>query len=116
VIEKAHDDAGSPVSEADDLLVEMRLAHGVRTICFMRSRRGESKMIKRFASRTAREGDKGDSRPIAPSGGLHPSKQRREIEAQLRLGTCCRGGKPDALSSGNSRGESMRPSASNTRT
>ena len=70
VIEQRTMTRRSPVSEAADLLVEL-VSRGVRTICFMRSRRG-IELINRFAStklarRRARAAWPSASPPTAPA-------------------------------------------------
>ncbi len=75
----------SPVSEAADLLVEL-VSRGVRTICFMRSRRG-IELINRFASMKLAEEGRGElADRIAPYRAGYTPQQRREIEAQLSSG------------------------------
>src|SRR4051794_1802502 len=75
----------SPVSEAADLLVEL-VSRGVRTICFMRSRRG-IELINRFASdELARRGQGALADRIAPYRAGYTPQQRREIESQLASG------------------------------
>ena len=85
VIEQRTQTRRSPVSEAADLLVEL-VSRGVRTICFMRSRRG-IELINRFASTKLAEEGKGDlADRIAPYRAGYTPQQRREIEAQLSSG------------------------------
>src|SRR5205085_3166962 len=72
-------------SEAADLLVEL-IGRGVRTICFMRSRRGVE-LINRFASDKLAEDGRGElANRIAPYRAGYTPQQRREIEAQLASG------------------------------
>jgi DEAD/DEAH box helicase domain-containing protein len=85
VIEQRTMTRRSPVSEAADLLVEL-VSRGVRTICFMRSRRG-IELINRFASdELARRGQGALADRIAPYRAGYTPQQRREIEAQLASG------------------------------
>src|ERR687898_2868502 len=82
VIEQRTMTRRSAVSEAADLLVEL-VSRGVRTICFMRSRRG-IELINRFASdELARRGQGELARRIAPYRAGYTPQQRREIESQL---------------------------------
>jgi DEAD/DEAH box helicase domain-containing protein len=85
VIEQNTQTRRSAVSEAADLLCEL-VQRGVRTICFMRSRRG-IELINRFASmRLAEEGHGDLAERIAPYRAGYTPQQRREIEAQLASG------------------------------
>src|SRR5262249_57656715 len=83
----------SPVSEAADLLVEL-VTRGVRTICFMRSRRG-IELINRFASMKLAEDGRGElADRIAPYRAGYTPQQRREIESQLASGDLLAGAAP----------------------
>jgi DEAD/DEAH box helicase domain-containing protein len=94
----------SPVSEAADLLVEL-VSRGVRTICFMRSRRG-IELINRFASMKLAEEGKGDlADRIAPYRAGYTPQQRREIESQLSSGELLAVASTDALELGIDVGE-----------
>jgi DEAD/DEAH box helicase domain-containing protein len=85
VIEQHTQTRRSAVSEAADLLCEL-VQRGVRTICFMRSRRG-IELINRFASmRLAEEGHGDLAERIAPYRAGYTPQQRREIESQLASG------------------------------
>jgi DEAD/DEAH box helicase domain-containing protein len=85
VIEQHTQTRRSAVSEAADLLCEL-VQRGVRTICFMRSRRG-IELINRFASMRLEEEGHGDlAKRIAPYRAGYTPQQRREIEAQLASG------------------------------
>ena len=85
VIEQHTQTRRSAVSEAADLLCEL-VQRGVRTICFMRSRRG-IELINRFASMKLAEEGHGDlAERIAPYRAGYTPQQRREIEAQLARG------------------------------
>src|ERR687897_179936 len=94
----------SPVSEAADLLVEL-VSRGVRTICFMRSRRG-IELINRFASMKLAEDGRGElAHRIAPYRAGYTPQQRREIEAQLASGDLLAVAATDALELGIDVGE-----------
>jgi DEAD/DEAH box helicase domain-containing protein len=85
VIEQHTQTRRSAISEAADLLCEL-VRRGVRTICFMRSRRG-IELINRFASMKLAEEGHGDlAERIAPYRAGYTPQQRREIEAQLASG------------------------------
>jgi DEAD/DEAH box helicase domain-containing protein len=104
VIEQRTMTRRSPVSEAADLLVEL-VTRGVRTICFMRSRRG-IELINRFASdELARRGRGGLADRIAPYRAGYTPQQRREIEAQLSSGELLAVAATDALELGIDVGE-----------
>jgi DEAD/DEAH box helicase domain-containing protein len=104
VIERHTMTRRSPVSEAADLLVEL-VSRGVRTICFMRSRRG-IELINRFASMKLAEDGKGDlADRIAPYRAGYTPQQRREIEAQLASGALLAVAATDALELGIDVGE-----------
>ena len=85
VIEQRTMTRRSPVSEAADLLVEL-VSRGVRTICFMRSRRG-IELINRFASdELVAEGQGGLADRIAPyRAGYTPAAAPRD-RVPARLG------------------------------
>ena len=94
----------SPVSEAADLLVEL-VSRGVRTICFMRSRRG-IELINRFASIKLAEDGRGElADRIAPYRAGYTPQQRREIESQLASGDLLAVAATDALELGIDVGE-----------
>ncbi len=104
VIEQRTMTRRSPVSEAADLLVEL-VSRGVRTICFMRSRRG-IELINRFASdELARRRQPGLAERIAPYRAGYTPQQRREIEAQLASGDLLAVAATDALELGIDVGE-----------
>ncbi|HEX6586893.1 MAG TPA: DEAD/DEAH box helicase, partial [Solirubrobacterales bacterium] len=104
VIEERTMTRRSPVSEAADLLVEL-VSRGVRTICFMRSRRG-IELINRFASdELARRGQGELAERIAPYRAGYTPQQRREIEAQLASGGLLAVAATDALELGIDVGE-----------
>jgi DEAD/DEAH box helicase domain-containing protein len=104
VIEQRTMTRRSPVSEAADLLVEL-VSRGVRTICFMRSRRG-IELINRFASdELVRRGQGEMAEGIAPYRAGYTPQQRREIEAQLASGDLLAVAATDALELGIDVGE-----------
>src|SRR5215475_7890582 len=86
------------------MLAEL-VSHGVRTICFLKSRRG-IELIQRFA----REGLEALAKPelaqrIAPYRGGYTPQQRREIEARLSSGELLAVVATDALELGIDIGE-----------
>ena len=104
VIEQRTMTRRSPVSEAADLLVEL-VSRGVRTICFMRSRRG-IELINRFASMKLAESGRGElAERIAPYRAGYTPQQRREIESQLAAGELLAVAATDALELGIDVGE-----------
>jgi DEAD/DEAH box helicase domain-containing protein len=104
VIEQRTMTRRSPVSEAADLLVEL-VSRGVRTICFMRSRRG-IELINRFASdELVRRGQGELADRIAPYRAGYTPQQRREIESQLASGDLLAVAATDALELGIDVGE-----------
>jgi DEAD/DEAH box helicase domain-containing protein len=75
----------SAVSEAADLLAEL-VTKGVRTICFMKSRRG-IELINKFATMKLTESGQGHlADRIAPYRAGYTPQQRREIEEKLASG------------------------------
>jgi DEAD/DEAH box helicase domain-containing protein len=75
----------SVLSEASDLLADL-VGEGVRTICFLRSRRG-IELIQRFARMRLEELGRGElAERIAPYRAGYTPAQRREIEARLAAG------------------------------
>jgi DEAD/DEAH box helicase domain-containing protein len=104
VIEERTQTRRSPISETADLLCEL-VTRGVRTICFMRSRRG-IELINRFASIRLREEGRGElAARIAPYRAGYTPQQRREIEAQLAAGELLAVTATDALELGIDIGE-----------
>jgi DEAD/DEAH box helicase domain-containing protein len=94
----------SALSEAADLLVDL-VSHGVRTICFLRSRRG-IELIQRFArDRLAAEGKPELAERIAPYRAGYTPQQRRQIEAELAAGELLAVVATDALELGIDVGE-----------
>ena len=75
----------SALAEAADLLAEL-VSQGVRTICFLKSRRG-IELIQRFARENLeRRGRPELAARIAPYRGGYTPQQRREIEDRLSGG------------------------------
>ena len=94
----------SALSEAADLLAEL-VSHDVRTICFLKSRRG-IELIQRFASENLeRRGKPELAKRIAPYRGGYTPQQRREIEARLSSGELLAVVATDALELGIDVGE-----------
>ena len=94
----------SALSEAADLLAEL-VIHNVRTICFLKSRRG-IELIQRFASENLeRRGKPELAKRIAPYRGGYTPQQRREIEARLSSGELLAVVATDALELGIDVGE-----------
>ncbi len=94
----------SALGEAADLLAEL-VSQGVRTICFLKSRRG-IELIQRFARENLeRRGKPELARRIAPYRGGYTPQQRREIEAQLADGKLLAVVATDALELGIDVGE-----------
>ncbi len=94
----------SSLSEAADLLAEL-VTHGVRTICFLKSRRG-IELIQRFARENLeRRGKPELAKRIAPYRGGYTPQQRREIEARLSSGELLAVVATDALELGIDVGE-----------
>jgi DEAD/DEAH box helicase domain-containing protein len=94
----------SALGEAADLLAEL-VTQGVRTICFLKSRRG-IELIQRFARENLERRGKGDlAKRIAPYRGGYTPQQRREIEARLSSGELLAVVATDALELGIDIGE-----------
>ena len=94
----------SALSEAADLLAEL-VSHEVRTICFLKSRRG-IELIQRFASENLeRRGKPELAKRIAPYRGGYTPQQRREIESRLSEGQLLAVVATDALELGIDVGE-----------
>jgi len=85
LVDEASGTRRSPLSEAAELLADL-VAQGVRTICFLRSRRG-IELIQRFArDNLASRGRRDLAARIAPYRAGYTPQQRREIEARLASG------------------------------
>jgi DEAD/DEAH box helicase domain-containing protein len=94
----------SALSEAADLLAEL-VTHEVRTICFLKSRRG-IELIQRFARENLeRRGKPELAKRIAPYRGGYTPQQRREIESRLSDGQLLAVVATDALELGIDVGE-----------
>jgi DEAD/DEAH box helicase domain-containing protein len=104
LIDKATGTRRSPLGEAADLLAEL-VAHGVRTICFLKSRRG-IELIQRFARESLEARGKPElAARIAPYRGGYTPQQRREIEERLTSGDLLAVVATDALELGIDIGE-----------
>jgi DEAD/DEAH box helicase domain-containing protein len=104
LIDKATGTRRSPLGEAADLLAEL-VTHGVRTICFLKSRRG-IELIQRFARESLEARGKPElAALIAPYRGGYTPQQRREIEARLSAGELLAVVATDALELGIDIGE-----------
>jgi DEAD/DEAH box helicase domain-containing protein len=94
----------SALSEAAEMLAEL-VAAGVRTICFLRSRRGIELIQKFTAMRLAERGREDLAARIAPYRAGYTPQQRREIEARLAAGELLAVVATDALELGIDIGE-----------
>jgi DEAD/DEAH box helicase domain-containing protein len=104
LIDKATGARRSALSEAAELLAEL-VSQGVRTICFLKSRRG-IELIRRFAGEELeRRGKPELAERIAPYRGGYTPQQRREIEARLAAGELLAVVATDALELGIDVGE-----------
>jgi DEAD/DEAH box helicase domain-containing protein len=104
LIDKRSGTRRSALSEAADLLAEL-VTHEVRTICFLKSRRG-IELIQRFARENLeRRGKPELAARIAPYRGGYTPQQRREIEARLAGGELLAVVATDALELGIDVGE-----------
>jgi DEAD/DEAH box helicase domain-containing protein len=104
LIDEASGTRRSPLAEASDLLAAL-VAAGVRTICFLRSRRG-IELIQRFArDRLAELGKPELAARIAPYRAGYTPQQRRQIEADLAAGELLAVVATDALELGIDIGE-----------
>jgi DEAD/DEAH box helicase domain-containing protein len=104
LIDEATGARRSPLSEAAELLADL-VASGVRTICFLRSRRG-IELIQRFArDNLSARGKPELAARIAPYRAGYTPQQRREIEARLADGDLLAVVATDALELGIDVGE-----------
>jgi DEAD/DEAH box helicase domain-containing protein len=104
LIDKATGTRRSALSEAAELLAEL-VSQEVRTICFLKSRRG-IELIRRFAGEELeRRGKPELAARIAPYRGGYTPQQRREIEARLAAGELLAVVATDALELGIDVGE-----------
>ena len=94
----------SVLSESSELLADMVIA-GMRTICFLKSRRG-IELIQRFTRMRLEDMGHGDlAERIAPYRAGYTPQQRREIEARLAAGDLLAVVATDALELGIDIGE-----------
>ncbi len=104
LIDQASGTRRSALSEAAELLVEL-VSQEVRTICFLKSRRG-IELIQRFAREALEARGKPElAERIAPYRGGYTPQQRREIEARLSAGELLAVVATDALELGIDIGE-----------
>ena len=104
LIDKATGVRRSALGEAADLLAEL-VSQGVRTICFLKSRRG-IELIQRFAGENLQRRGKPElAARIAPYRGGYTPQQRREIEDRLSAGELLAVVATDALELGIDVGE-----------
>src|SRR6476619_6145243 len=104
LIDEASGARRSALGEAADLLADL-VSQGVRTICFLRSRRG-IELIQRFArDNLAARGRQDLAERIAPYRAGYTPQQRREIEARLANGELLAVVATDALELGIDVGE-----------
>ncbi|HEY5976295.1 MAG TPA: DEAD/DEAH box helicase [Solirubrobacterales bacterium] len=104
LIDKATGTRRSPLSEAAELLADL-VSQGVRTICFLKSRRG-IELIQRFAGEELQRRGKPElAERIAPYRGGYTPQQRREIEGRLARGELLAVVTTDALELGIDIGE-----------
>jgi DEAD/DEAH box helicase domain-containing protein len=104
LIDKANGTRRSPLSEAAELLADL-VYREVRTICFLKSRRG-IELIQRFArDNLAARGKPELAERIAPYRGGYTPQQRRDIEDRLSSGELLAVVATDALELGIDVGE-----------
>jgi DEAD/DEAH box helicase domain-containing protein len=104
LLDKASGARRSALSEAAELLADL-VSQGVRTICFLKSRRG-IELIQRFArDNLTKRGKPELAERIAPYRGGYTPQQRREIEARLSAGDLLAVVATDALELGIDVGE-----------
>ncbi len=104
LIDQATGSRRSALTEAADLLARL-VTEGLRTICFMRSRRG-IELIQRFARAQLEENGRGDlGERISPYRAGYTPQQRRDIEASLVAGDLLAVVATDALELGIDIGE-----------
>jgi DEAD/DEAH box helicase domain-containing protein len=94
----------SALSEAADLLAEL-VSQDVRTICFLKSRRGIELILRFTRENLERRGKPELAKRIAPYRGGYTPQQRREIEARLSAGELLAVVATDALELGIDVGE-----------
>ena len=104
LIDKASGARRSSLAEAADLVADL-VAQEVRTICFLKSRRG-IELIQRFAGENLRARGRPElAQRIAPYRGGYTPQQRRDIEARLSSGDLLAVVATDALELGIDIGE-----------
>jgi DEAD/DEAH box helicase domain-containing protein len=104
LIDRATGTRRSALSEAAELLADL-VSNDVRTICFLKSRRG-IELIQRFARDALKaRGKLALAERIAPYRGGYTPQQRREIEARLTEGELLAVVATDALELGIDIGE-----------
>jgi len=85
VIDEATQRRRSALSEGAELLADL-VSEGLRTICFLRSRKG-IELIQRFARQRLQDRGQGElAERIAPYRAGYTPQQRREIERRLAAG------------------------------
>ncbi len=94
----------SALSEAAEMLAELVIS-GVRTICFLRSRKGIELIQKFTATHLAERGREDLAERIAPYRAGYTPQQRREIERRLAAGELSAVVATDALELGIDIGE-----------
>lgn len=99
LIDRATGTRRSTIAEAADLLAEL-VSFEVRTICFMKSRRGVELIRKFAAERLETKGRSDLAARIAPYRAGYTPAQRREIEAKLSSGELLGVAATDALELG----------------
>ena len=99
LIDRATGTRRSTIAEAADLLAEL-VSFEIRTICFMKSRRGVELIRKFAAEKLVAKGRPELAERIAPYRAGYTPAQRREIEARLSSGELLGVAATDALELG----------------
>ena len=99
LIDQATGTRRSAIAEAADLLADL-VAFEIRTICFMKSRRGIELIRKFAAERLVAKGRPDLAERIAPYRAGYTPAQRRDIEARLSSGELLGVAATDALELG----------------
>ncbi|MFM9150040.1 MAG: helicase-related protein, partial [Solirubrobacterales bacterium] len=99
LIDRATGTRRSAIAEAADLLADL-VAFEIRTICFMKSRRGIELIRKFAAERLVSKGRPDLAERIAPYRAGYTPAQRRDIEARLSSGELLGVAATDALELG----------------
>ena len=84
LVDEALGRRASPLGEAAALVTEL-VRRGVRTICFMKSRRGVE-LVARMVSMALEDSEPELADAVAPYRGGYTPQQRRDIEARLTSG------------------------------